>query len=253
MKQIITLFSLLSLFSYEASAFRESRHNIRLSHVTGNIYVAEDTFYIKENSVVYIGEKFVTIISATWTPETAGLLVNEIKKITHKSISTVVNTHSHLDRTGGNSFFKNWGVSIVATKRTSELMKMNWAKMVTALQKSFPSFPNVPLVLPDVTFEDRYDLESGKIHLLYLGPSHTEDQIVAYFPEERVLAGDCALKEKLGNLDDANLEEYPKTLDRIKKLSIKSIIAGHWSPVHGPELIDRYLEMLKKVTSTVVK
>lgn len=242
----IILLSLFSLFILPPCfAFSSPKPGLSLTHITGNIYVAEDTFYVKENSIVYVGEKAVTIISATWTPETAKLLADQIKKVTNKPIGHVVNTHSHIDRTGGNSYFKKLGVTIVASKRTSDLMKENWKTMVSGLQKSFASFPDVPLVLPDITFEDRYELESGKIQLLYLGPSHTEDQIVVYFPEDKVLGGDCAIKEKLGNLDDANIEEYPKTLARIKKLPIKTIIAGHWSPIHGPELIDKYLELLK--------
>nr|QDC28540.1 subclass B2 metallo-beta-lactamase [uncultured bacterium] len=247
MNKIITLalFSSIVTASFDAFSNENPKPSVSLTHVAGNIYVAEDTFYVKENTVVYVGEKSVTVISATWTPETAKLLVDEIKKVTNKPIGVVVNTHSHLDRTGGNAYFKGLGATILATKQTSQLMKKNWDQSLKAIKKSFPSFPDVPLVLPDITFKDRHDLESGKIQLLYLGPSHTEDQIVAYFPEEKVLDGDCALKEQLGNLSEANIIEYPKTLARMKKLPIQTIIAGHWSPVHGPELIDKYIELLK--------
>lgn len=246
----LPIFFLVVIIFFAAFSSEDPKPKVSLTHLTGNIYFAEDTFYVKENAIVYVGEKSVTIISATWTPETAKLLVDQIKKVTDKPIGHVVNTHSHIDRTGGNSYFKKLGVTIVASKRTSELMKKNWKTMVSALQKSFSSFPDLPLVLPDITFEDRYELESGKIQLLFLGPSHTEDQIVVYFPKDKVLGGDCAVKEKIGNLDDANIAEYPKTLARIKKLPITTIIAGHWTPIHGPELIDKYLELLKNRSST---
>ena len=35
---------------------------------------------------------------------------------------------------------------------------------------------------------------------IYLGPSHTPDGIFVFFPEEKVLYGNCILKEQLGNL-----------------------------------------------------
>ena len=72
------------------------------------------------------------------------------------------------------------------------------------------------------------------------------DGIFVYFPEEKVLYGGCILKEKIGNLAFANVGEYPKTLHKLKelKLDIRTIVAGHWSPVHGPKLIDQYLKML---------
>jgi len=46
----------------------------------------------------------VTVIGATWTPETAEILATEIRKITPKPVSNVVNTNYHPDRAGGNGF-----------------------------------------------------------------------------------------------------------------------------------------------------
>jgi len=83
-----------------------------------------------------------------------------------------------------------------------------------------------------------------------LGPSHTQDGIFVFFPQEKVLYGNCILKEQLGNLDFADLREYPKTLERLKQLHLDftTIVAGHWSPIHGPELIDEYLQLLAAKT-----
>ena len=74
------------------------------------------------------------------------------------------------------------------------------------------------------------------------------DGIFIYFPEEKVLYGGCILKEQLGNMTFADRAEYPRTLRKLQelKLPIEKIIAGHWSPVHGPELIGRYLELLER-------
>jgi metallo-beta-lactamase class B len=81
---------------------------------------------------------------------------------------------------------------------------------------------------------------------IYLGASHTPDGIFVFFPKEKVLYGNCILKEQLGNLDFADLTEYPKTLQKLKQLNLgfTTIVAGHWSPIHGPELIDQYLALL---------
>ena len=44
----------------------------------------------------------------------------------------------------------------------------------------------------------------------------------------------------------ANIKEYPKTLHKLQALhlNIDTIISGHWSPLHGPELLDHYLQLL---------
>ena len=60
---------------------------VTLRHLTGSIYLVEDTDYDKTNSVVYIGPASVTVVGATWTPETALLLANEIRKVTDKPIA----------------------------------------------------------------------------------------------------------------------------------------------------------------------
>ncbi len=231
----------------------ESEGRVELVKLTDHIYIAEDYFYYRENSVVYIGDKDVTVISATWTPETAQRVIEKIRLITSKPVKAVVDTHFHLDRVGGNSYFKKIGAKIIASKRTASLMEKNWDARLKETQKDYPGYPSIPFIAPDITFDDKYELESGKIQILYFGPVHTEDGVVVYFPEEKVLFGDCILKEKLGWLGDANIAEYPKTLEHIKKLKIKTIIAGHWSSVHGPELIDQMLEQLKQRASKSTK
>src|SRR5437879_1214134 len=66
-----------------------------LTPLRDHLYVVEDSFYLKENSMVYVGDSFVTVVGATWTPETAKLLVAEIKKVTPKPITDVIDTNYH--------------------------------------------------------------------------------------------------------------------------------------------------------------
>jgi metallo-beta-lactamase class B len=221
---------------------------LTLSHLRGNVYVVEDSFYSIENSVVYVGDKYVTVVGATWTPETAKLLADEVGKITQKPIKEVVDTNYHPDRAGGNSYFRAIGARIVSTKMTYDLMGQQWESIVRYMQKSMPDYPALPLVLPDTTYDGSFELQGGRVKGIYLGPSHTQDGIFVFFPEEKVLYGGCILKEKLGNLDFANLAEYPKTLRKLQQLHLgfTTIVAGHWSPIHGPELIDQYIQLLEQ-------
>ncbi|MCP4677483.1 MAG: subclass B2 metallo-beta-lactamase [Deltaproteobacteria bacterium] len=220
---------------------------VSLEQLIGPIYVVEDSYYSKENSIVYIGTDSVTIVGATWTPETAELLADEIKRITGKPISEVVNTNYHTDRAGGNSYWKSIGAQIISTKMTYDLLKSDWSKIVEWTRGAIPSYPSLPLVLPTKTYPGDFELQGGRVRAFYLGPSHTPDGIFVYFPDEKVLYGGCILKERLGNLTFANLEEYHETLNKLKqaKLDIETIVAGHWTAVHGPKLLEIYLELLR--------
>ena len=158
-----------------------------LTPLRGHIYVAEDYFYSKENSVVYIGENSVTVVGATWTPETAKLLTAEIGKVTHKPITDVIDTNYHPDRAGGNAYFKSIGAKIISTKMTNDLLTRHWDEMVRYVQKGFPSYPTLPLVSPDKTFAGDFELQRGGVKTIYLGPSHTPDGVFVFFPQEKVL------------------------------------------------------------------
>jgi len=217
-----------------------------LTRFTDDIYISEDYFYAKENSLVYIGTSFVTVVGATWTPQTASLLAAEIAKVTPKPIKEVIDTNHDLDRAGGNAYFRSIGARIVSTKLTRDLLEKEGERSV-ALARQGSDYPNVGIVLPDTVYEGDFTLQDGDIRGFYLGPSHKSDDIFVYFPREKILYGGCVLKERLGSIEGADLVEYPKTLRKLKQLGlpIDTIIAGHYSPVHGPELIDQYLRMLE--------
>ena len=221
--------------------------HLSLWHLRGHLYVVEDDFYAKENSMVYVGEKSAIVIGATWTPDTAKQLVTEIRKISDAPITQVIDTNYHPDRAGGNAYFKAIGTEIVASEMTREQMVHGWDEVVQFTRSGFPDYPALPLVLPDKTYTSDFTVQDGRIRGIYLGPSHTQDGIFIFFPEEKVLYGNCILKEKLGNLKYADLTEYSKTLQKLKTLNLgfDTIVAGHYSAIHGPELIDQYLALLE--------
>jgi metallo-beta-lactamase class B len=221
---------------------------VSLAHLRGGVYVVEDDFYAKENSAVYVGPDHVTIVGATWTPETAKLLAAEIAKVTPKPITEVVVTNYHPDRAGGSAYFKSIGAKIIATEMTRDLLTSGWDDVIAWTRRGIPDFPALPVVLPDTVFAGDFALQDGRVQVVYLGASHTRDGVFVHFPEEKVLYGGCILKEAVGNLDFADLTEYPKTLQRLKErqLGFITVIAGHYAPIHGADLLDRYIDLLRE-------
>ncbi len=55
------------------------------------------------------------------------------------------------------------------------------------------------------------------------------------------------LKERVGNLAQADLPACVRTLHRLRSLHLRIsyIVARHWSPVHGPDLVDTCLGFLR--------
>lgn len=236
---------LFVLFLFFA-VFGRADPSLTLTRITPHLYLCEDNVYANENSLVYVGETGVTIIGATWTPATAELLAHEIEKVTNLRVSEVVNTNYHTDRAGGNAYWKSRGCEIHATQRTCNLLRTDWAKILAWTQRAFPQYPAIDVCLPTQSHDGDFELQGGRVKVFYLGPSHTPDGVFVYFPGERVLYGGCILKEQLGNLDFADMPAYPRTLRKLQglKLDIRVIVAGHGKPLHGPDLIAHYLELI---------
>jgi metallo-beta-lactamase class B len=221
---------------------------LTLSHVRGGVYVVEDSFFAKENSAVYVGADHITVIGATWSPETAKLLAAEIAKVTPKPITEVVIPNYHPDRAGGSAYFKSIGAHVVATEMTRDLLVSGWDEVIAWTRKAIPNYPDLPAVLPDGVHAGDFALQNERVQVIYLGASHTRDGVFVFFPDEKVLYGGCILKEQLGNLDFADVAEYPNTLRRLQalRLGFTTVIAGHYTPIHGPDIVDRYIALLQK-------
>jgi len=213
-----------------------------------SLYIVEDSHYAKTNYVVYVGAKSVTVVGSGWSPETAELLAQEIRKISDKPIENVIIPDHDPEYAGGIAYWKRIGANVIATETTERALKTEWPSATEFARKYFPTYPNVPLELPTNVYQKDFELENGDIRAFYLGASHNADDIFVYFPKEKVLYAGSILKEQLGNLASANLTEYPRTLDKLQELhlTIDNVISGHWSAVHGPELINQYRLMLKE-------
>jgi len=245
------LFAVVLLSAYgvmtSIQALAADQKSLELTHVRGGVYVVEDRYYYKENSVVYVGRDHVTVVGATWTPETARELSDRIREVTPKPIKEVINANYHTDRAGGNAFWLSIGAEIVATRMTADAMRAGWNEVVAFTREGIPSYPQLPLVMPSRVFKGDFELQDGRVQAMYLGASHTQDGIFVYFPEEKILYGNCILKQDLGNLKYADLSEYPKTLEKLKALHLDfdTVVAGHQDALHQPSLIDHYQSLLK--------
>jgi metallo-beta-lactamase class B len=211
-----------------------------------------DEHYVKTNSLIYVGPSFVTVVGATWTPDTALLLAKQIRQLTSRPVREVINTSPDPEWSGGNAYWKRIGAKVVAAGVTCTSLRSSWDATVETVRKNFPDYPQLRLSEPAACHRENFDLQRGNIQVLYLGPSHTAADVFVYFPKEKVLDAGSILKEQVGNLAKADVQEYPKTLRKLQALhlDIKTVVSGHWSPIHGPDLIERYLGFLEQWQQT---
>src|SRR5262245_31996538 len=147
--------------------------------ITGSSPVPRENFS-GGNTGVFITDKGVVVVDtklAGWGPT----LMERIKSVTDKPVTTIINTHTHGDHTGSNEFF---GASVESV--VQENTKANMARM-DAFKGDKAQF------LPKRTYKDTLTLGSGKdqIDLYYFGPGHTNgDTFIVYRALRVMQAGD---------------------------------------------------------------
>jgi len=186
------------------------------------------------NVAVFITDGGVTLVDdklAGW----GQAVLDKVKSVTNKPITTIVNTHTHGDHTGNNGFF-GASVEIVAQENT----KTNMQKM-DAFKGEGAKF------LPGKTYKDKMSLGGGKdrIDLYYFGRGHTGGDTFVVFPALRILHTGDMFAWKDGPLCDrgngGSCVDFPRTLQNAIAAvkNVDTVIPGH-SPMQTPKDLQEY-------------
>lgn len=184
------------------------------------------------NAGLIVGGDSAMAVDALMLPSMTRRYVQAIRKATRKPIAHLVNTHHHLDHTGGNRFFK--GATIVSHARCREALAPGFPP-VPLLQRFMPhfarEFPLLKLSLPTVTFEDRMVIHDGQreIHLWHPGyQAHTVGDAVVHLPKEKILfAGDIAFYYVTPLAFQGHVGNWIKAANRLLAFDADVIVPGH--------------------------
>jgi glyoxylase-like metal-dependent hydrolase (beta-lactamase superfamily II) len=185
------------------------------------------------NSLAFIGRNRVVLVDSK-LPGCGKPLLDKVREITDRPVTTIINTHTHFDHVGGNAEFPE-SVEVVAHENTAALMKeMRPVTGGPAQPNIFPE--NGGRGLPRRTFSDRLTLGSGeeRIDLYWFGPAHTAGDAWVVFPALSVLhTGDVFAHKAVAPLDANNGASgvaYPQTIARaVAELAeIETVVSGHY-------------------------
>ena len=154
----------------------------------------------------------------------------------------VVNTHHHWDHVFGNAAFP--GVDIIAQRACPRLMTAELQSGDESLR--LPPSEGVPL--PNITFGDRltYADEGETLHLIHT-PGHTEDSLVVFLAQNRLLFGGDTVEWPLPNFCQRDgCEAWIKTLRQLKQLPVDLVV-----PAHGPAMDKRIIDANERYVAGV--
>ncbi len=210
-----------------------------LTKITDNVYSYVDvknsgpSNSFGANAGIIIGKDGIVVIDTLVSSKEAKRFIKDIHAISYKPIKYVVNTHSHLDHTFGNSDFRRLGAVIISHMNDNKNMRIS-SEAALKNAKSYglteKDMKGTKIAYPALTFNDRMEIDLGdqKIELIYIGPSHTDGSILVYLPEKKILfAGDILFTNYHPFVADGNIEEWLKVLDYIMTMDVEKIIPGH--------------------------
>ena len=272
MKHTLVLALVLSIVAFGAtlnvcpktSAAPTADEDFKLTKVAEGVFAAtaKPGGLASGNAGFVIGDGGVLIFDTFFTPQAIDELIATIANETKQPLKYAVNSHYHLDHTGGNQVLAARGIPIIAhdnvmmwqtTKNKRFLPEaQELQKRHTDLDKQLADIPasqpekraplerqlkrleamnSITLTNPNVTFG------AGEVHL-YLGsrevdlftlPGHTGGDVLAYIPDANIVfTGDMGWSKTLPNLVDATVNDWIHSLDvLLERYPTAKFIPGH--------------------------
>jgi glyoxylase-like metal-dependent hydrolase (beta-lactamase superfamily II) len=184
-------------------------------------------------------------------------IIERVKELTDKPITTIINTHTHYDHTEGNVEFPPT-VEVVTHENTAKLMPE--MRDVYGIQNSGRNVfrDSKGRNLPKRTFRDRLTLGSGndRIELHYFGRAHTSGDAFVAFPSIRVLHTGDAFPNKGMPIMDMNNGgsglDYADTIAKASGLTgIDTVITGHNATTVTIADVKMYSEFIREFVDAV--
>jgi glyoxylase-like metal-dependent hydrolase (beta-lactamase superfamily II) len=186
------------------------------------------------NTAVFVTANGVVVVD-TKNPGWGKPILDKIKELTDKPVTTIINTHTHGDHVSGNVDFPAT-VEVIVQENTAANMKKLTGRGSTP-EKPVPSIFETSggRGLPKRTFKDTMTIGKGadQIDLYYFGRGHTNGDAWIVFTSARVMhAGDIFARKNIPFVDGNNGgsgvligETLSKAAEGVK--NVDTIISGH--------------------------
>ncbi|QKG26935.1 MBL fold metallo-hydrolase [Actinomadura verrucosospora] len=208
------------------------------------------------------GEDFVVCFEALATPVAAREWLSMLREHTDKPVRFLVLSHYHAVRVLGASAFG--AEVIVAHEKTRELVaergRQDWESEFGRMPRLFKEPESIPgLTWPTATFTDRFSIQlggdRGELVLQYCGRGHTEGDIVAWLPRQKVLfAGDLVEAQAALYTGDAFHRDWASgTLDRVAALGAEALVGGRGGVAAGRDAVDAAIDQTRHFLQVMIR
>jgi glyoxylase-like metal-dependent hydrolase (beta-lactamase superfamily II) len=188
-----------------------------IEKVAGNIY---KIFGGGGNTLVVVQKAGVVLVD-TKMPGNGQAILDEVRKVTDKPITTIISTHSHPDHLGSTDFIRERYPDVKVIMNEGSLAEMATGPF------------SAPALKPNVTYKDHLAIGDGddRIELYHTGVGHTGGDTFVLIPSARLLfMGDVMAWNMAPFLPAGGAEAIATETERLVELTkgkVDIVVEGH--------------------------
>ncbi|WP_162925863.1 alkyl sulfatase dimerization domain-containing protein [Isoalcanivorax indicus] len=226
------------------------------------------------NSIMIEGDDGVIIVDTMESLQAAERVAERFRAITDKPVKALIYTHSHPDHIFGAAAFITPGHTPQVYAHDTLMQEAD--KIFSVLQpvitrRSLHMYGNllpdeertnvgigpfvamdddagIEMLRPTHTFRDSLDIEVAGVAIsLHHMPGETDDQIMVWLPEKRVMMPGDNFYKAFPNLytirgtSFRDPKQWADSLDRMRRFDAEHLVPGHSRPISGAEAIRQHL------------
>ena len=202
-----------------------------------------------------VGQDGAFLIDDQYAPLT-DRIIKAISAVTDKPIRFLVNTHWHMDHTGGNENIGKGGAIIVAHDNVRK--RLSKGQFMKAFNVEVPPAP--AKALPVITFKDRitFHWNNETLEVWHPKPAHTDGDAVIYFKSANVVhVGDLLFNGIYPFIDAGSGGSFEGVITGVDEMlgridDSTKVIPGH-GPLGSKADLKAYRDMLATVHARMTK
>jgi glyoxylase-like metal-dependent hydrolase (beta-lactamase superfamily II) len=234
--------------------------NVYATKIQDGVYVIKhDVDFAPANSlIVDMAPDEILMVDTPYTPGATRSVLQWLESKYGRRKITAVNSHSHVDRLGGNEVLSSVGIPIYGSDETARRLKSlsRWERgnlvKISRDNDLRHEFETLNFTAPNHLFKlgdgKQLKFNDETVEIFYPGPAHTPDNVVVYLSKRRILFGGCMIvaAPKLGFTGQADLKSWPQSLRNLKRFSFDLLIPGHGDS-YSPNLLEHTLSLLADI------